>query len=148
MNKKNKKNKKNKGFSLVELIIVIAIMAILAGVMVPQFVKYLSESRRSADIDQAQNIYNAVATLYAQEGVDNDPTTAVLSDDGNWHEVDAGLAGSLNMGNAQPTSKVNSGEVFWYQIDTTGSDIKVGIAATGATPVVVVPTVTAGSDWD
>ena len=64
MNKiRNRKN--NKGFSLVELIIVIAIMAILAGILIPQFVKYISSSKVSGDIQQSENIYNAVAAQYA-----------------------------------------------------------------------------------
>lgn len=48
---KNKTN--NKGFSLVELIIVIAIMAILVGLIAPQFVKYVQQSK---EVSEAQNI--------------------------------------------------------------------------------------------
>ncbi len=44
MNKKQK-SLTNKGFSLVELIIVIAIMAVLVGVLAPQFIKYVEQSR-------------------------------------------------------------------------------------------------------
>lgn len=50
----------NKGFSLVELIIVIAIMAILVGVLAPTFMKYVEQSRRSADISTAEEIRQAV----------------------------------------------------------------------------------------
>ena len=55
-------NKKlnNKGFSLVELIIVIAIMAILVGVLAPQFIKYVEQSRRSNDIQTATEIREAI----------------------------------------------------------------------------------------
>lgn len=52
--------KDNKGFSLVELIIVIAIMAVLVGVLAPQFIKYVEQSRRSRDIQTAQEIREAV----------------------------------------------------------------------------------------
>jgi len=52
--------KNNKGFSLVELIIVIAIMAVLVGVLAPQFIKYVEQSRRSRDIQTAQEIREAV----------------------------------------------------------------------------------------
>ena len=45
MNKKQK-SLTNKGFSLVELIIVIAIMAVLVGVLAPQFLKYVEQSRK------------------------------------------------------------------------------------------------------
>ena len=52
--------KDNKGFSLVELIIVIAIMAVLVGVLAPQFIKYVEQSRRSRDISTAQEVREAV----------------------------------------------------------------------------------------
>ncbi len=69
--KRTKRN--NKGFSLVELIIVIAIMAILAGVLAPQFVKYIGRSRISTDIQNAQQI----ATALSAEFADTARTTAV-----------------------------------------------------------------------
>ena len=58
MNKKQK-SLTNKGFSLVELIIVIAIMAVLVGVLAPQFLKYVEQSRNSTDRDNAAAMESA-----------------------------------------------------------------------------------------
>ena len=99
----NKKNKKNKGFSLVELIIVIAIMAILAGVMVPQFIKYINESKKSADIQQAQVIYDAVMTAYADDAVngsENVDTTGVVT------PITKDNVSDLKIGTTAPNSKL------------------------------------------
>ncbi len=71
--KKMKKN--NKGFSLVELIIVIAIMAVLVGVLAPQFIKYVEQSRRGTDIQNAQQIRTAILADIA----DGEITTSVTA---------------------------------------------------------------------
>lgn len=107
----NKKNKKNKGFSLVELIIVIAIMAILAGVMVPQFIKYINESKKSADIQQAQVIYDAVMTAYADDAVNNSNNVVIT---GTVTEIDTSVATALKISTTAPKSKVKSGSPFAY----------------------------------
>ena len=58
------KKMNNKGFSLVELIIVIAIMAVLIGVLAPQFIKYVERSRNSTDIQNAEEIRDALQAYH------------------------------------------------------------------------------------
>ena len=57
--------KNEKGFSLVELIIVIAIMAVIVGVVTPQYIRYVEQSRTAADeemIDEFTNVLMTIAT--------------------------------------------------------------------------------------
>lgn len=62
-----KKEMNNKGFSLVELIIVIAIMAVLVGLLAPQYLKYVSNSKVSTDISNAQDIATAMNVAFADD---------------------------------------------------------------------------------
>ena len=64
--------KDNKGFSLVELIIVIAIMAVLVGLLAPQYLKYVNNSKVSTDVSNGQE----VATVFNVGFADSVVTTA------------------------------------------------------------------------
>ena len=82
------KKKKNKGFTLVELIVVIAILAILVGLLVPQYTKYVEKSRKSADINNLNEIVNAIKVAASDPeyhlGSNSKPETyytIVISDD-------------------------------------------------------------------
>lgn len=89
-----KKEMNNKGFSLVELIIVIAIMAVLVGVLAPQYLKYVNNSKVSTDITNAGNINTSFSAAIA-DGTLTGSATATT--------VPAGLSIT-----AWPQSKVSS----------------------------------------
>ena len=48
--------KDNKGFSLIELIVVVAIMAVLVSVIAPQFTKYIGKTKRTVDVNTADEL--------------------------------------------------------------------------------------------
>ncbi len=62
------RKKDNKGFTLVELVIVVAILAILVGILAPQYTKYVEKSRKSADVDNMDEIVKAVQVYVVDKG--------------------------------------------------------------------------------
>ncbi len=79
------KKMNNKGFSLVELIIVIAIMAVLMGVLAPQLLKYVEDSRQQTDLTAVAEVENAVKIACSIEEiydyiVEEDGATVTVSD--------------------------------------------------------------------
>ena len=57
----NKLNHKQKGFSLLELLVVIALLGILAAVAIPNVLRYIGESERTAALEEQHNILIAVS---------------------------------------------------------------------------------------
>lgn len=66
----NRKKKNNKGFTLVELVIVVAILAILVGLLAPQYTKYVEKSRKSADVDNMDELVKAVQVYAIDKGTE------------------------------------------------------------------------------
>ena len=101
-----KKEMNNKGFSLVELIIVIAIMAVLVGLLAPQYLKYVNNSKVSTDISNAQDIATAWNVAFA-----------------DWDGTATLDTSKLPNGNAYPASKYKAGFTFDVTLDTTGDGV-------------------------
>ena len=111
--------KNNNGFSLVELIIVIAIMAVLVGVLAPQFIKYVEQSRRSRDIATAQEIREAYLADIA-DGVG-----------ASLHSVPS--AGNPTSLNETPSVAGSLGGSWSVDYDVNAGTCKVNLVTTGAT---------------
>lgn len=150
--KRTKRN--NKGFSLVELIIVIAIMAILAGVLAPQFVKYIGRSRTSTDIQNAQQIATALSAEFADTARATEVTQQVVSDANStkaWDDTtkDAGAnnRSQKDVFGGVPKVKADSDYHFVYSITKSG-EVTVSVTKDNTNLVELYPEVKAGSDWD
>ena len=97
MNKKQK-SLTNKGFSLVELIIVIAIMAVLVGVLAPQYLKYVHNSKVSTDAQNAQEMATAINVAIADQ-----KTAFSAANTVDWKAV----------GVTAPVSKLTTNNTSW-----------------------------------
>lgn len=107
-----KKEMNNKGFSLVELIIVIAIMAVLVGVLAPQYLKYVNNSKVSTDITNAGNLNTAYSAGIAD---------GTLTGSGNGGGVGGTSTASPSLSiKTFPTSKVDATLSWTVTYDQTG----------------------------
>lgn len=75
-----RQKRNNKGFSLVELIVVIAIMIVLVAVLAPVFTKYVEQSRRATDVQNANTIAEAILVDAADGGTKFTDTVVELKD--------------------------------------------------------------------
>ena len=153
--KRETKRRNNKGFSLVELIIVIAIMAILAGILAPQFIKYISKSRVSTDIQNAQQIATAISAEYADAGEETTVGVVVINDTTGAAGWKTGTADSdknralKDVLGGVPKVKAESGKYFAYSVETGGA-VKVSVVEAGATEHstdVLYPTQPTSGTW-
>lgn len=130
------KKMNNKGFSLVELIIVIAIMAVLVGVLAPQFIKYVENSRVATDESAAAEVLNATKIALAIEDVYNECAsgdTVTVADGGKATSSNTGGAMQRELNASVPdtinfTSKTYNGKTYTVTITVDGSTKAVSCA--------------------
>lgn len=59
--------KKDNGFTLIELMIVVAIIAILAAIAIPNFLSFVSQTRRSEVKSNLEAIYKAELSYFGEK---------------------------------------------------------------------------------
>lgn len=135
MNKKETK-KNNKGFSLVELIIVIAIMAVLIAILAPAFIRYVEQSRQSADLSAVEDIVKAVKTSVANGEVVLESTakTVEVKTSGTTATDSKIVTALTNSDVYGPDAKLKSskwGDVTISLTETSGGGVKAEVTSDG-----------------
>ena len=124
---KNQKTMGNKGFSLVELIVVIAIMVVLVAVLAPVFTKYVEQSRRATDVQNANSIAEAVMTDAADGTIDGDKSAVEVKDDNRPSAIQSNVQ---TAGNA-----IKKGNTFSYDYDASNNTVTVYVTGDKTNPV-------------
>ncbi len=123
----------NKGFSLVELIVVVLIMGILAVALTPQVLKWVNNSRISADNDTKNAVVAAVNTALTNEDV---YANVMAATGAKKYYIAVGTNGwAINVDTAVTVSATDGKVTGAKKIDGTESDafIKKFLEYSGAT---------------
>lgn len=123
-----KKELNNKGFSLVELIIVIAIMAVLMGVLAPQYLKYVKQSKISTDITNAEELATAINVAISDGANASDADKVVISTSTAFSAGTSVISKSNGGAVNAPTCKVKSDWQWVVEFDKNNGvkEIKLG----------------------
>lgn len=143
---KNEKKMNNKGFSLVELIIVIAIMAVLVGVLAPQFMKYVEQSRKSTDIQNAEMIRDSVLADIADGFIKGSGTGITFGDyDASSPASDGSMASAIATAPKIQGNLLNNGGSFLVTYDAAAGTCSVAVKeATGSITYILTDATSAG----
>lgn len=120
--KRTKKN--NKGFSLVELIVVVLIMAIIAVALAPQVMKWVNESRKSADASTYDSVVAAAQDALADEEV--------------WKEVTGGADFTITINTTEVTNGGGAKFTAEFNKQIGGNPNSIKLKQSGATATVTV----------
>ena len=141
-----KKELNNKGFSLVELIIVIAIMAVLMGVLAPQYLKYVKQSKISTDITNAEEMATAINVAVADGANTSDADSVTVTAASAGTQVSGGsqIVSKSNGGSVNaPSCKVNKDWVWIITYDDNNGVKEIKLGANASDAKVIWPTSTA-----
>ena len=135
-------NKKmnNKGFSLVELIVVVLIMAIIGVALAPQVIKWVNNSRLSADNQNYDALVSAAQLALANETVykqvkNASADTAIvitMDEDGTSITTNNTTKGSDSTSFADELSKVASGYGDYKKKDASHANYTITITKSGS----------------